>query len=64
MKVVFPSKELFVEEVLVAIREKTLATYVQPTLATCIFYVWMSIRAHEMFVVIVSFYEAIGSPNM
>jgi hypothetical protein len=64
MKVVFPSKKLFVEEVLLAIREKKLATYVQPTLATCIFDLWMSIRAHEMFTVIVSFYEAIGSPNM
>jgi hypothetical protein len=64
MKVVFPSKKLFVEEVLLAIRGKTLATYVQPTLATCFFLKWMSTRAHEMFIVIVSLYEAIGSPNM
>lgn len=64
MKVVFPSKKLFVEEVLLVIRGKTLATYVQPTLATCIFDLWMSTRAHEMFTVIVNFYEVIGSPNM
>jgi len=55
MKVVFPSNKLFVEKVLLTIRGKKLATYVQPTLATCIFDLWMSTKAHEMFIVIVNF---------
>jgi hypothetical protein len=38
LKVVFPSKKLLVEEVLLASTGNTLATYVQPTLTTCIFW--------------------------
>jgi hypothetical protein len=58
--VVFPSEKVFVEEVLLALVEKPLVTYVQPALvscmfATCIFDLWMFARAHDVCVVIVNF---------
>jgi len=45
-RVVFPSKKVFVEKVLLALVEKPLVTYVQPALvscmfATCTFDLWM-----------------------
>ncbi len=59
-RVVFPSKKVFVEEVLLALVKKALVTYVQPALAsymstTCTFDLWMSRGTHDMFVVIVNF---------
>lgn len=59
-RVVFPSKKVFVEEVLLALVEKVLVTYVQLALAscmsaTCTFDLWMSIGTHDMFVVIANF---------
>ncbi len=57
---VFPSKKVFVGEVLLALVKKALVTYVQLALAsymstTCTFDLWMSRGTHDMFVVIVNF---------
>jgi hypothetical protein len=51
-RVVFPSKKMFVEEVQFTLMERTLMTYVQPTLTTCTFDLWMIARVHDVFVVV------------
>jgi len=56
-KVIFPSKKLFVEEVLLALVENILVTSIQLTLVTCLsttrtFDMWMLARAHNMFVMV------------
>jgi len=58
-KVVFPSKKVFVEKILLALVEKTLVTYVQHALAscmstTCTFDLWMFARTHNVFVMVVN----------
>jgi hypothetical protein len=58
--VVFPSKKVFVDDVLFGLVEKTMLTYVHPTLvdcilATCTFDLWMSKGVHDVFVVVVNF---------
>jgi hypothetical protein len=49
-----------VKEVLLALVENALVTYVQPTLVsymstTCTFDLWMSIGTHDIFIVIFNF---------
>jgi hypothetical protein len=56
-RVALPSKKMFVEEVLFTLMERTLMTYVQPTLATCLsttctFDLWMFAKVHNVFVVV------------
>jgi hypothetical protein len=55
LKVVFPSKKMIVKEVLHTLVEKTLVTYVQLTLATCTFDLWMFTRVHDVFTLVVNF---------
>jgi hypothetical protein len=67
-KVIFPSKKLFVEEVLLALEEKTLVTSIQLTLVTwlsttCTFDMWMLARAHIMFVMVSIFSPIIACDN-
>jgi hypothetical protein len=67
-KVIFPSKKLFMEEVLLALVEKTLVTFVQLALVTCLFTtctfdMWMLARAHNMFVVVSIFDPTIACDN-
>ncbi len=66
---VFPSKKVFVEEVLLALVEKALVTYVQLALAsymstTCNFDLWMFVGTYDMFVVIANFFLANESLSM
>jgi len=56
----FPSKKAFVDDVLFGLVEKTMFTYVHPTLvdcisATCTFDLWMSKGAHDVFAIVVNF---------
>jgi hypothetical protein len=58
-RVVFPSKKVFVEKILLALVEKTMVTYVQLALAsctstTCTFDLWMSVRRHDVFAMVVN----------
>ncbi len=51
---------MFVEEVLLALMEKTLVTYAQHALATClfatcIFDLWMFIGVHDVFAFVINF---------
>jgi hypothetical protein len=51
---------MFMEEVMLALMEKTLVTYVQHALATCLFAtctfgLWMFIRVHDMFAFVINF---------
>ncbi len=51
---------MFVEEVLLALMEKTLVTYVQHALATCVFStctfdLWMFIGVHDVFAFVINF---------
>jgi hypothetical protein len=59
-RLVFPSRKTFVDDVLSRLVEKTMFTYVHPTLincisATCTFDLWMSKGAHDVFVIVVNF---------
>ncbi len=58
--VVFPSRKAFVDDVLSRLVEKTMFTYVHPTLVnyispTCTFDLWMSKGAHDVFAIVVNF---------
>jgi hypothetical protein len=58
--VVFPSIKVFVDDVFPRLVEKTMFTYVHPTLlncilATCTFDLWMSKGAHDVFAIVVNF---------
>jgi hypothetical protein len=60
LRLVFPNKNVFVDDVLSRLMEKTMFTYVHPTLANCIstictFDVWMSKDVHDVFIVVVNF---------
>jgi hypothetical protein len=51
---------MFAEEVLLALMEKTLVTYVLHALATCLFAtctfdLWMSIGVHDVFAFVINF---------
>lgn len=54
-KVVFPSKKIFVKEIIPTIVEMPLVTYVKPTFSTCLLatctfdILWVSIGVHNMF---------------
>jgi hypothetical protein len=57
---VFPSRKIFVDNVLFGLMEKTMFTYVHLALEDCIlaictFDLWMSKGAHDVFVVVVNF---------
>jgi hypothetical protein len=59
-RVVFPSVNLFVDDVLSRLVEKTMLTYMHPALAnyistTCTFDLWMSKGAHDVFTIVVNF---------
>jgi hypothetical protein len=58
--VVFPSINVFVDDVLSRLVEKTMLPYVHPALAnyistTCTFDLWISKGANDMFIVVVNF---------
>jgi hypothetical protein len=59
-KVVFPSRKAFVDDVLSRLVEKTMLTYVHPTIvncisATCTFNLWTSKGVHDVFAIVVNF---------
>ncbi len=59
-RVVFPSKIIFVQKILPTLVERTLVAFMQFALAncmstTCIFYLWVFVRAHDVFVVVINF---------
>jgi hypothetical protein len=72
-RVVFPSKNVFVEKIMLDLVEKTMVTYVQLALASCMsttytFDLWMFARTHYVFAMVVNllstFSLTIGSLNM
>ncbi len=59
-RMVFPNINIFVDDVLSGLVEKTIFTYVHPTLVNCIlaiytFDLWMSKGVHDVFVIVVNF---------
>ncbi len=54
-RVVFPSKNIFVKEIIPTIVEKPLVTYVKPTFSTCLLatctfdILWVFVGVHNMF---------------
>ncbi len=68
LRVNFPSKKAFIDDILLTLVNKTLTKYVQPTLAkcliaTCIFDLWMSKGGHDIFVMVVNFLSTNKSWN-
>ncbi len=59
-KVVFPSRKMFSQEVLVDLMEKMKEEYVLPKLKQCYYAItssnlWMSKGAHDVFALVISF---------